>query len=82
MCFRPPSTGRPKKCPACGSINPTIAKQCRKCGVDLPEPEVAKVKCPRCGAENPENLAKCSQCGLTSSEAMVLLRNEKNRNNS
>jgi ribosomal protein L40E len=81
MCFRPPSVGKPKKCPECGSYNPAILKQCRKCGGDLPEPEAVKMTCPRCGAENPASAPKCGECGLTAGEAMVLLRNAKNRNN-
>lgn len=35
MCFRPPSAGKPVKCPECGSINPAIAKNCVKCKTDL-----------------------------------------------
>lgn len=35
MCFRPPSVNKPIKCPACGAINPAIAKTCLKCKADL-----------------------------------------------
>jgi ribosomal protein L40E len=79
MCFRPPTVGKPKKCPECGSVNPAIVKQCRKCGVDLPEPETEKIKCPRCGAENLQSAVKCPECGLTAGEAMVMIRNAQNR---
>ena len=35
MCFRPPSAGKPIKCPSCGALNPSIAKNCVKCKADL-----------------------------------------------
>lgn len=35
MCFRPPTAGKPVKCPECGSINPATAKTCLKCKADL-----------------------------------------------
>ena len=35
MCFRPPSVGKPIKCPSCGALNPNIAKNCVKCKTDL-----------------------------------------------
>lgn len=35
MCFRPPTAGKPIKCPQCGSINPATAKTCIKCKEDL-----------------------------------------------
>ncbi|ACL20393.1 hypothetical protein [Desulfitobacterium hafniense] len=35
MCFRPPSAGKPKKCPDCGALNPSVVKNCVKCKADL-----------------------------------------------
>lgn len=35
MCFRPPTAGKPVKCPQCGAINPGVAKNCIKCKADL-----------------------------------------------
>jgi ribosomal protein L40E len=35
MCFRPPTAGKPIKCPQCGSVNPSMAKNCIKCKTDL-----------------------------------------------
>ncbi|MFA6808445.1 MAG: hypothetical protein WCR27_05580 [Eubacteriales bacterium] len=35
MCFRPPTAGKPKKCPQCGAVNPSMAKTCIKCKADL-----------------------------------------------
>ncbi|NLI93812.1 MAG: hypothetical protein GX434_16950 [Peptococcaceae bacterium] len=35
MCFRPPSAGKAIKCPSCGALNPSIAKNCVKCKTDL-----------------------------------------------
>lgn len=35
MCFRPPTAQKPLKCPACGAVNPPIAKECIKCKAKL-----------------------------------------------
>lgn len=35
MCFRPPTAGKPVKCPSCGAVNPSVAKACIKCKADL-----------------------------------------------
>jgi ribosomal protein L40E len=37
MCFRPPAAGKPKKCPQCGTLNPPVAKECKKCKALLVE---------------------------------------------
>ncbi len=39
MCFRPPTAGKPTKCPQCGAINPATAKTCIKCKADLTKPK-------------------------------------------
>jgi len=42
MCFRPPSAGKPIKCPSCGALNPNIATKCIKCKADLSEAKKAQ----------------------------------------
>ncbi|HHY25883.1 hypothetical protein [Desulfitobacterium sp. PCE1] len=39
MCFRPPTAGKPVKCPECGAVNPATAKTCLKCKADLTKKE-------------------------------------------
>ena len=36
MCFRPSSLDVKKKCPSCGSLNPSKNDTCEKCGFELP----------------------------------------------
>ncbi|XWX62607.1 hypothetical protein AusDCA_2718 [Desulfitobacterium sp. AusDCA] len=35
MCFRPPISAKPIKCPQCGFLNPATAAKCKKCNADL-----------------------------------------------
>lgn len=39
MCFRPPTAGKPMKCPGCGAVNPATAKTCIKCKIELTKPK-------------------------------------------
>lgn len=62
MCFRPPSTQKPVKCPQCGALNPAISKKCIKCKTELtsekPELEGNKAESegnkPESGSNKPE----------------------------
>lgn len=39
MCFRPSSLDVKKKCPSCGSLNPSKNDTCESCGSELPAPK-------------------------------------------
>lgn len=36
MCFRPPTASATKKCPNCGTENPSLEIICSECGAELP----------------------------------------------
>lgn len=35
MCFRPANAAKPKTCPSCGAVNPSVRQTCIKCNADL-----------------------------------------------
>lgn len=58
---------KPKKCPACGYMNPHTRTECRKCKTPLPDHEPT-LRCPECGNEVYQSEPKCKYCGLSMEE--------------
>ncbi|UWG98958.1 hypothetical protein LPY66_09265 [Dehalobacter sp. DCM] len=44
MCFRPTAAAKAKNCPACGALNPGMAKTCVKCKAPLEDAPAAEQK--------------------------------------
>ena len=77
MCFRPPSVGKPQKCPECGALNPGAAKTCVKCKAALPEVKPEPIVCPKCGTENEAGAMVCKECGITAAQLAALSKRTK-----
>lgn len=58
-------TGKDKTCPKCGTVNPSAALYCYKCGVKLTSIEVPNKKiCVGCRTPNSLTSQYCYKCGL------------------
>ena len=53
-----------KYCDVCGTVNPSVANYCKKCGNLLPEQKLMNTqRCPVCGKDNIADAKFCKHCG-------------------